>query len=418
MPKHPFWFLGFPSRQTYRAATENVFRGVDDDDKLIRDGLMLLLSEKYPNKYKKLKQWMEIEYNIHMALLMTLYETNLPVNEKDDGSMVATDANTTVVAAPSPVPAVVSEVDNDSVYVNSFQLLWERDHGRRVRFVIRNSTAADTIVHIDAYKDVVRIRPNQTEVKNVLFANDGAFFGNYIEQVTRVCNDCFDLYPTGYERDILRLGFGVNPDRVLEIKTKIRNFLKNKLVTSTSVFPNTDEVSLTGTWTSYRTLEITGGNETCTIEVSGSTNEYTVRNSTGAAVMGNVEIRGTSDTFNERVMRLFDEVCVREDGALVAAPKDQKTSAWKVMYDLSKRLTVEEDVLDLQNLLDDEEHVYEGTATEDTLYSSFDDMTTTPADSLFLKFDDTTQHNSSLTYSTPMTYNGGIGPLGDVFAEM
>lgn len=58
--------------------------------------------------------------------------------------------------------------------------------------------------------------------------------------------------------------------------------------------------------------------------------------------------------------------------------------------------------------------------THDDLYSRFDAMRTTPTDSLYAQFGDMSKHFDSLHHTTPppTTYNGGIGPLGNVFAEM
>lgn len=403
MPKHPLWFLGVPSRPSYRGATHDVVYRGDDDE---------------------IRKQLTDELEIANLPMYTAYNENINNGDPPDVTLALMEAYLGTVQYNQ-----LTEVDTDSVYVNSFQLLWEKDHGKRIRFVQRYTNGTEMPVHIDAFKDVVRFRPDELEVKEQLWTKQGAFFGDYTEQKARVCISCFDLYPSGYGSDLFSTD--LNPERVNEVRLKIRHFLKKKLSTSKNVFGDRKTTDLMGKWTSYRTLEISergNGANKCTIEVTASTNDYYVNINATRKIMGGVMISGTNAFFNERVMGLFDTVCERFEGEYsceqhtrcTTYPKDQRLSAWKTIYDFSRELRVIPDVLDLQNLLDSEGEasVYNGTGTEDALYSRFDDMKTTPTDGLFLKFDDTTQHHSSLTYSTPMTYNGGIGPLGNVLAQM
>lgn len=440
MPKHPLWFLGFPSQPAYRGATHEMVYGKSQVElDAIRTDLKKSLNERYPDKYKLLEHlsegmgYPEVLYDVlfHESRTMPAVADDVvdptsavsTTGGKGDGENMGTS-----------VASVVSEVDKDSMYVNSFQLLWEEDHGRRIRFVQKYNDGKEMVVHIDAYKDVVRIRPDQYEVKEQLWKKHDAFFHPYTEQTFRGCLTCFDLYPPSFRFDFRK---DLNPKRVKDVRRKIRSFLQNKLRESPNVFTTFNaQPDLKGKWTSYRTLDITSTEgHKCTIEVGDEKNGFMVDSNNTPKLMGKVKIGGANANFNERVMALFDGVCTRAPGSTVATPKDDKLSAWKTIYDFSRVLNVtpDDDVLELPNLLDmnpNENGMYadiqssdeprRGTGTQDVLYSRFDAMITTPTDSLYAQFGDMSKQFDSLHHTTPppTTYNGGIGPLGNVFAEM
>lgn len=453
MPKHPLWFLGFPSQPAYRGAThEVVYRGKSPAElAAIREELKATLNAK---KLDLLERHLSSGSEYPGVLNDVLFgvEPEMPDEEDAEGDVIdpiLPQAEEVMVGSdgddysppeakrdgveeqgpPQTVPVNLSEVDiEDSVYVHSFQLLWERDHGRRVRFIKKYGDGTDKVVHIDAFKDVVRFRPNSHETKQQFWKREGAFFVDYGQQFMRGCYDCFDLYPPGFMTDLISME--LNPKRVEKVKEKIRDFLKKKLSNSKNVFGERKTTDLKGEWKSYMSLEISDTKNVakkCTIHVTGSSQNYIVHIGQTRQLMGSVTISGEDAAFNERVMTMFDPVCIREDRALTAIPNHTRLSAWKTIYDFSRQLNVKPDVLDLTDLLDDAEPpVYRGTVTEDVLYSRFDAMMTptpttdSPTDSLYAQFGDMSKQFDSLHLTTPppMTYHGGIGPLGNVFAEM
>lgn len=458
MPKHPLWFLGFPSQPAYRGATHEVVyrKGETTAEELadIRARLVTSLNERYRAKHDLLQEHLRsgselsdprVLYDVLFGVGPAVEEDaaggvndpSLPQAEEvlvdsdgDDNSPLEAKGDGVGERGPPPtVPVVLSEVDEDSVYVHSFQLLWEKDHGRRIRFIQKYGDGTDKVVHIDAFKDVVRFRPNKHETKQQFWKRKGAFFEGYGQQFMRGCYDCFDLYPPNFMADLISRE--LNPKRVEEVKGRIRDFLKTKLSNSKNVFGERKTTDLKGEWKSYTSLEISDTKDVakkCTIFVTGSSQNYIVHIGETRKLMGSVTIFGTDADFNERVMTMFEPVCERmSDNTLI--PNHSRLSAWKTIYDFSRGLNVKTDVLELTNLLDDvappPPPVYRGTGTEDVLYSRFDAMMTptptdSPTDSLYARFGDMSKQFDSLHHTTPppRTYHGGIGPLGNVFAEM
>ena len=364
MPKHPLWFLGFPSHPSYRGVTDGAAPGND--------------VHKYP----------ALLHGLLPGASQALLADQVQIG------MTPAQALHALVKTPrgheSALP--VASMKNALILADSFQLLWEQGFGRRVRFIINHPTGGRIVAHIEFFKEFVRIRPNRDEVREVLFEDGGAFFEGYKEQWWRFCDSCFDLYPDGVVS---------GPKRVKVIREKIQNFLNTKVSSSlnllSSLQPKINGLGLTGKWTSYKTLEITNSeNKKCTIEVRSSQNFWIAPMQDNVSVMGRITIDGADDHLNTIVKGLISEVCkdLPPINKIVSfAPINKDVSAWKVMYDLSKQLDVANVLHDFDFLyadLEDGDAVRRGTATEDSLFSNFVDMTTTPTDSLFSNFVDVT----------------------------